>query len=154
MPLMWSLASDDRSLPRAIAGEWFYLTGVARRSDGLLAKQRAKLMRDFAHVRSSFPNLSFQSYRYHWLLVNTRSFYYDLLPGEKPASQNDCMVLCPFADYFNHADHGVCSIRVDIKTTLLIFQCNVTFNENGFSIMADREYGIDLSCLRVITGSF
>ena len=108
MPLMWSLGNNNKIFPRAIAGDWSYVRGITRRSDGLLAKQKAKLMKDFAHVRSSVPNLSFESYRYHWLLVNTRSFYYDLLPGKKPKSRYDCMVLCPFADYFNHADHGVC----------------------------------------------
>lgn len=54
-------------------------------------------------------------FTYYWLIVNTRTFYWDYStistkrkgkPGKKLVG-DDCMTLCPFADYFNHADGGV-----------------------------------------------
>lgn len=67
------------------------------------------------------------TYRYAWLLVNTRCFYWDYPVPAKghgakrrrgPASQrkawprDDCMALCPVMDYFNHAnDEGVSNAR-------------------------------------------
>jgi len=59
------------------------------------------------------------TYRYAWMLVNSRSFYWDY-PAAKPEKRqprgrqkpkslpvNDCMTLCPFMDYFNHSNGGV-----------------------------------------------
>ena len=73
----------------------------------LLQKQEAKLRRDWRGVREVFPGADFERYRHAWLLVNTRSFYYDLPLRLEPKTHDDRMVLCAFLDYFNHADKGV-----------------------------------------------
>lgn len=55
-----------------------------------------------------------QAFDYFWLVVNTRSFYWDRsrpLNGASRASAHrdakDCMALSPWADLFNHTDEGV-----------------------------------------------
>ena len=51
--------------------------------------------------------MSRADYAYHWLIVNTRSFYY-YPPGKGTTPDAaDCMALCPLADHFNHAARGV-----------------------------------------------
>lgn len=55
-------------------------------------------------VVAVFPETDWEAFSYHWLIVNTRSFFY-LMPGEEqPEDRNDAMALLPFADYFNHSD--------------------------------------------------
>lgn len=60
---------------------------------------------------------------YYWLLVNTRTFYHER-PGMKKAktAREDRMALCPFADYFNHADadEGVGQYSPTEKATKLL----------------------------------
>ena len=109
MPLWWSSKNDsiNNLLTPAISGSWLDPKIPSHPLDGLLAKQSAKLMKDFAHVQSILPRVSLEAYRYQWIIVNTRSFFYDLLLGKKSSPRDDCMVMCPFADYFNHADEGV-----------------------------------------------
>ena len=81
-------------------------------------------MKDWAVVSKKFPKSSFGKYTYYWLIVNTRSFYYEL-PGIKAQpARDDRMVLCPFVDYFNHADHG----------------CDVAFDETGYTVTSNRDY--------------
>lgn len=85
----------------------------------LLEKQKMKLKADLA---AALPLLSSPDpttdmsrlYTVHWLLVNTRCFYWDYphRPGgarqaKKRLPRDDCMALCPFVDYFNHANSGV-----------------------------------------------
>ena len=49
------------------------------------------------------------------MIVNTRCFYWDypdLPPSRLPKKRqsltaDDCYAMCPFLDYFNHADEGV-----------------------------------------------
>lgn len=56
--------------------------------------------------------MSWDDYVYRWFIVNTRSFYY-VRPGTKKEDilpPNDCMALCPFIDYPNHANDGVSPI--------------------------------------------
>ena len=76
-------------------------------SPGLLYKQEEKLERDWSIVERVIPDADKDTYFYYWLIVNTRTFYYELpgLSGKRP--KEDRMVLCPFVDYFNHADQGV-----------------------------------------------
>ena len=118
---------DFFPLPPAIGGQW--ATSATKATycpeSRLLHKQEQKLKKAWAIISRIFPNSSFETYAYNWLLVNTRSFYYEL-PGLKTQpAREDRMVLCPLVDYFNHADRG----------------CAVTFDENGFTVTSDRSYG-------------
>ena len=92
----------------AIEGGWCDMTGRSECSEkGLLQRQKQKLDADWSIVLKAFPNRTLPEYTYFWLVVNTRSFYFDALGGQIPESRDDRMVLCPFVDYFNHNDHGV-----------------------------------------------
>jgi hypothetical protein len=119
MPLLWP-TSLQQLLPEP-----------ARK---LLEKQQAKLVRDWDAVSAAFadelaapegdePSKGFEKYRYAWLLVNTRTFYY-LTPKLQRRSKEDRMVLQPVADLFNHADVG----------------CRVAFDHSSFEVHADRAY--------------
>lgn len=120
-----------RPLPPALSGVWtsFYQIECDKRaekgeSQGLLPKQERKLRQDFERVFSAIPDANFQKYTYYWLIVNTRSFYYIPPGGEVPRNRDDAMALCPFVDYFNHADTG----------------CPVTFDDYGFMVRSDTDY--------------
>ncbi|SLM38471.1 SET domain [Lasallia pustulata] len=116
-----------RALPPAIGGAWgstrnFYIDWQGK--TGLLHKQEEKLKKDWTTVRRVFPDAGIETYTHYWLIVNTRTFYF-MPPGVKnEPPQADRMALCPFADYFNHADHG----------------CDVTSDTSGFTITSDRIY--------------
>lgn len=99
------------ALPPAIGGRWGsgQMMWHTDTSSGLLFQQERKLQEDWAIVSKVFPAETLRKYRYHWLLVNTRSFYYDLPGANHHEAREDRMALCPFADYFNHQDHGVSS---------------------------------------------
>ena len=73
---------------------------------GILHQQVRKLDKDFTALSKAFRLVSREEYVYHWLIINTRSFYC-VAPGIPSAAPDDCMALCPFVDYFNHADAGV-----------------------------------------------
>ena len=142
MPILWPLKlreslpckrSDGTCtghifpMPPAIGARWGTRAVSAKQSSqpGLLDKQEKKLKKDWAIVSKIFPNSTFEEYAYRWCIINTRSFYYEL-PGTKvQPAQEDRMVLCPFVDYFNHADHG----------------CDVAFDETGFTVTSNRSYG-------------
>ncbi|KAI9733379.1 MAG: hypothetical protein M1834_003463 [Cirrosporium novae-zelandiae] len=112
-------------LPPSISGCWGQFPSYNRKgraNAGHLVRQRRKLLKDFATIRKVFPNANFDDYTYYWLLVNTRTFYWEV--NDTVRNRDDCMALCPFADYFNHADEG----------------CQVTFGEDGFTMTADRDY--------------
>ena len=111
----FSTEDEDRLflIPPAIGGQWA--------SDGISAsfptwktkplyRQEEKLRLDWDVVSKVFPNSTLSEYTYYWLIVNTRSFYFDELKGEVPEDHDDRMILCPFVDYFNHNDRGVSSI--------------------------------------------
>ncbi|KAB5562911.1 hypothetical protein GE09DRAFT_1056670 [Coniochaeta sp. 2T2.1] len=87
-------------------------------------KQQSKFARDWEEVRLAFPALSEENYRYAWLLVNTRTFYYSTPRTEKLFHRDDRMALQPVADLFNHADEG----------------CAVAFDPSSFTIRANRTY--------------
>ncbi|KAI1334695.1 SET domain-containing protein [Xylariaceae sp. FL0016] len=89
----------------------------------LLFKQQTKFARDWAAVAAAFPDLGEDDYRYAWLLVNTRTFYY-LNPQLKRRGKEDHMCLQPVADLFNHGAEG----------------CNVAFDHAGFAIKALQPY--------------
>ena len=142
MPLLWPLVVRDVlpsytssagssccfPLPPAVGGQWShpkmqsYWKG---RDTSHLYKQENKFNANWEIVSKLFPEAKFEEYRYYWLVVNTRSFYWEF-PGEKlPESHDDRMVLAPWVDYFNHSDHG----------------CNVSFDKGGYTITSDRAYG-------------
>lgn len=73
-----------------------------------LSHTRTKAQKDWKVVSKAFPNKTLEEYTYYWLIVNTRSFYFEV-PGTVDFAHGDRMVLCPFVDYFNHNDHGVSS---------------------------------------------
>lgn len=80
----------------------------------LLKHQRGKFDRDWLALDGKIPEASKDLYQYYWLIVNTRCFYWTYFKRAKEAakkgktlSRDDCMALCPFADYLNHADEGV-----------------------------------------------
>lgn len=89
-----------------------------------LRKQQSKLARDWEEVRLAFPELREEDYRYAWLLVNTRTFYYSTPKTEKLYRKDDRMALQPVADLFNHADEG----------------CAVAFDPQSFTIRTKRTY--------------
>ncbi|KAF8853952.1 SET domain-containing protein [Acephala macrosclerotiorum] len=95
-------------------------------SKTLLSHQKEKLSVDWTFASTHYPTLTYPSYLYAWLLVNTRTFYFvSPAPGVKtPKNHDDCMALNPFADYFNHASHG----------------CIVSFTNEGYKVVTDRLY--------------
>ncbi|KAL8784558.1 MAG: hypothetical protein Q9213_003906 [Squamulea squamosa] len=72
----------------------------------LLQKQRKKLKEDWERVAEAVPNIPFETYVHCWLLVNTRTLYFEM-PNLKPLPhRDDRIVMCPFVDLFNHNDTG------------------------------------------------
>ncbi|KAH7381565.1 hypothetical protein BKA66DRAFT_441980 [Pyrenochaeta sp. MPI-SDFR-AT-0127] len=100
----------------------------------LLKNQHAKLEKDWNDLRAHIPSVTKEIFIYTWLIVSTRTFYWDYpdLPNSHPRlpkrrnklTADDCYAMCPFMDYFNHSDVG-CSAKSDSK---------------GYSVTADREY--------------
>ena len=132
MPLLWScklsqmLGPDGKSsathryheaspfvLPPAIGGRWQLVPSPSRVCEdaGLLNQQARKFGADWNIVSRIFPDKFWEDYAYYWLIVNTRSFYFEL-PDATNTPQADRMVMCPFVDYFNHNDHGVSPQRL------------------------------------------
>ena len=100
----------------------------------MLQRQRKKFARDWNDFRSlklspqdiglaqgAGQSTIYEAYAHAWLLINTRSFYWDyptsVLPKSKGAKQkakksasdltsDDCMALVPFIDLFNHTYAG------------------------------------------------
>ncbi|KAH7405726.1 hypothetical protein DE146DRAFT_609344 [Phaeosphaeria sp. MPI-PUGE-AT-0046c] len=100
----------------------------------LLTNQSTKLEKDWNDLRTCLPAVSKELFTYTWLIVNTRTFYWEYpdLPNSHPRlprrrkqlTADDCYAMCPFMDYFNHSDEG-CTPQCDSK---------------GYSVTADREY--------------
>ncbi|KAF2034547.1 SET domain-containing protein [Setomelanomma holmii] len=119
MPLYYAEALQDL-LPRA--------------ATNLLINQRAKLERDWVDLYPHMPSISKDLFEYTWLIVNTRTFYWEYpdLPNSHPRlpkkrkqlTADDCYAMCPFMDYFNHSDAG----------------CDPQSDSKGYSLTADREY--------------
>ncbi|KAK5635794.1 hypothetical protein RRF57_011506 [Xylaria bambusicola] len=101
----------------------------------LLAKQKAKLERDWSQMFTAFPELHVEDegdlgrleYEQNWLLVNSRTFYYlnAALKKWRGSTKDDHMTLQPVADLFNHADEG---------------GCHVAFGSDGFTFRATRPH--------------
>ncbi|KAF2648297.1 SET domain-containing protein [Lophiostoma macrostomum CBS 122681] len=100
----------------------------------LLKAQRTKLNSDFDTIRPMYPSMSKPLFTYTWMIVNTRTFYWDYpdlstahpsLPKKRAKlTADDCYAMCPFMDYFNHSDVG----------------CDPPHDKHGYSITADRDY--------------
>jgi hypothetical protein len=100
----------------------------------LLSTQRTKLEKDWNDLRPHIPSVSKELFTYTWLIVNTRTFYWEYpdLPNSHPRlpkkrkqlTADDCYAMCPFMDYFNHSDVG----------------CDPQSDSKGYSVTADREY--------------
>jgi hypothetical protein len=100
----------------------------------LLTNQRTKLEKDWNDLRTYIPSVSKDLFTYTWLIVNTRTFYWDYpdLSGAHPRlpkkrgqlTADDCYAMCPFMDYFNHSDVG----------------CDPQSDSKGYSVSADRDY--------------
>ncbi|KAK4192596.1 ribosomal lysine N-methyltransferase set11 [Podospora australis] len=95
LPLTWDPQLHD------------YLPGAAL---SLLRGQEIKFTRDWELFQKCIPATKWRfitkdDYKYHWLLVNTRTFYH-VNPRTAKRPDEDHMVLLPVADLFNHADHG------------------------------------------------
>ena len=73
----------------------------------LLEKQRQRLAGDWNAVLKSVPESRYGDFVYFWLLVNSRSFFFDLAESFEPQTRDDRIALCPWLDYFNHSDRGV-----------------------------------------------
>ncbi|KAJ5336995.1 uncharacterized protein N7506_005017 [Penicillium brevicompactum] len=124
MPILWppalggpqwpgseDVGSDQPSLlPPSISGHWPSLKpGPKTRKyttdyQNILAEQAQRLRKAWTDVTSAYPETKWEDFSYHWLIVNTRSFYWVGEGQEVPEDLNDAMGLVPFADYFNHAD--------------------------------------------------
>lgn len=143
MPLQWP-AELQALLPGPPARE-------------MLAKQQAKLARDWADASAAFavPGNGDEDddaddddetpspedhYRYAWLLVNTRTFYWYAAGtssrGSKgrpkrrkvrPTDADSCMCLQPVADLFNHGDDEA---------------CGVAFDDDGYAVRAARAFAL------------
>lgn len=97
-------------LPPTMAGRWahYQMREFWKiRETALLIRQEKKLKADWSFVSNVFPDRTFAEYTYYWLIVNTRSFYFEVSGRKAARNHDDRMVLCPFIDYFNHRDHGV-----------------------------------------------
>jgi hypothetical protein len=83
-------------------------------------------------------------YKYNWAIVNSRCYYWGYAKGRKPPkgeklARDDCLALCPWGDYFNHSDKGVCepsSEKFDIDSV----KCRVQLNKTGYVVIANRDY--------------
>jgi hypothetical protein len=104
-------------------------------SKTLLAKQRSNLEKDWSTLSPHLPpSITKSLYTYTWLIVNTRTFYWEYpdLPNAHPRlpkrraklTADDCYCMCPLIDYFNHSDNG----------------CHPQHDSQGYSVTADRSY--------------
>lgn len=107
---------------------------LPRAAEILLANQRTKLDKDWADLSPHLPSTSKELFTYTWLIVNTRTFYWNYpdLPNSHPRlpkrknklTGDDCYAMCPFMDYFNHSDVG----------------CDPLADSKGYSVTTDRAY--------------
>ncbi|PYH98747.1 ribosomal N-lysine methyltransferase [Aspergillus ellipticus CBS 707.79] len=139
-------------LPPSISGRWNTVPEQRRACEyetshqNLLAQQEKRLRSAYDNVLSVFPDTDWERFSYHWLIVNTRSFFY-LMPGEEaPEDRNDAMALLPFADYFNHSDvavrMGFCRrVRgLVVRVPYWLLQCNVKFDGEKYVFRAVKKY--------------
>lgn len=172
MPLMWprslgglswpdGAATDESAtpctnfLPPSISGSWNSIEkGVPVKEyeadhQNLVEGQGQRLRKAWDDVVSAIPNIDWRSFSYHWLILNTRSFYWVAPDQEPPEDRNDAMALLPFADYFNHSDVEVssfflCELYVSCVKWLMLcgIKCDVKFDEDGYTLSATDDYEV------------
>ena len=105
--------SSRKTLPPSVSGQWNWIDKKSEdieyetRHQNLLAQQEKRLQEAWRNVVSVFPDTDWDTFSYHWFILNTRSFFY-VTPGEEaPEDWNNAIALVPFADYFNHVDGAV-----------------------------------------------
>lgn len=167
MPILWPTAlggpqlpssEEDAStdlkqpslLPTSISGLWNTLNpGPKTRKyssdyQNILSQQAQRLRKAWTDVTSAFPETNWEKFSYHWLIVNTRSFYWIGEGQETPEDPNDAMGLVPFADYFNHADVAVRDFsEFHVILTELTYswkQRDVKFDESTYEFRATKDY--------------
>jgi hypothetical protein len=136
LPIHWPKKVQDL-LPHASKGVAYSTYGISEVQltlSDILKVQRTNMEKDWTDLHSSLPGISKSLFTYTWLIVNTRTFYWDYpdlpkshvrLPKKRPQlTADDCYAMCPFMDYFNHSDVG----------------CNPKYDAKGYSVTADRDY--------------
>lgn len=139
LPMLWPTAlggltwpdndpatrTQPNVLPPCISGRWNTIQKdpstkkYETEHQNLLAGQEQRLGKAWADVTTVLPETDWRSFSYHWLILNTRSFYWVAPDQEPPEDRNDAMALLPFADYFNHSDVEVCFFLDGFLTTCL-----------------------------------
>ncbi|EED13908.1 hypothetical protein TSTA_101480 [Talaromyces stipitatus ATCC 10500] len=111
----------DGKLPPSISGSWTTIRKKAlveeyeTKHQNILFQQEKRLQDAWRDVLAVFPDTDWETFSYHWLVLNTRCFYY-VMPGtEPPEDTNDAIAMVPFADYFNHTDETECDVKFDGK---------------------------------------
>jgi hypothetical protein len=89
-----------------------------------LERQKADYAKDWASAKH--VDFDERDFKYHWCIVNSRSFHWKPAQKARPGS----MVLCPFIDYTNHGPTGS--------------GCTVTQEADGYRAVAERDYGESL----------
>ncbi|KAL4799389.1 hypothetical protein BDV19DRAFT_258128 [Aspergillus venezuelensis] len=135
MPILWpeslrNSPSVGSFLPPSISGRWKSIKKQKLEFEyesshqNILDQQKQRLRQAWESVVAVFPETNWETYSYHWLIVNTRSFYYLMPRQAAPEDRNDAMALLPFADYFNHSDVA----------------CNVKFDGQNYVFRAAKSY--------------
>lgn len=107
-------------LPPCISGTWNSIDKGSpfkkyeSEHRNLLLGQELRLRKAWADVTAALPDTDWRSFSYHWLILNTRSFYWVGAGQEPPEDRNDAMAMLPFADYFNHSD---VEVRLDFTSS-------------------------------------
>jgi galactose-1-phosphate uridylyltransferase len=78
-------------------------------------KQEEKIEKDWARVGEIIVSAGASKlhFTYYWMLINSRCYYWEFAQSRKPEAGktvlpvDECVALCPFADYFNHSSEGV-----------------------------------------------
>ncbi|KAJ5110909.1 hypothetical protein N7532_001444 [Penicillium argentinense] len=117
-------------LPPCISGTWNQVKqGRALKQyesdhQNLVKQQEKRIRTAWEDVKAAIPDIDWKGFSYHWLILNTRSFYWVAPDQEAPEDRNDAMALLPFADYFNHSD----------------IECDVKFDESQYTLSATENY--------------
>ncbi|KAL9582264.1 MAG: hypothetical protein Q9212_003394 [Teloschistes hypoglaucus] len=99
MPLCWP-QSEKEKLSAELLDETADIEAVrlpfTPAMQALLRTQKQKLKADWFNVLANFSETNFETYVYYWLIVNTRSFYFEMPNVEKQPPREDRMVLVEF----------------------------------------------------------
>lgn len=110
VPLLWP-PKLQRLLPAAVRTR--------------LRKQGRNFARDWAAFSGGYPRIAKEYYSYAWLLVNSRTFYFETTrTAAYPWA--DRLAQLPVADLFNHAAEP---------------GCKVSFSAKGYEVVAIDDYG-------------